>query len=154
MTALATQLVEAVTAAEQALSSTPPRTRRRRARGGEALELFQQEVEQTMPEVAAELPPFGIDFQNQARRFETTILKTDQIMRAQLEEERKSIGSVEEFTAPLSTTEGILNDFSCRCGRWEAMSAPPRNSIQGFRDGVRAVNSALGMMRSWVATTD
>ena len=207
MTALATQLVEAVTAAEQALSSAPPLPASAEhdddapgaAEVSEALELFQQEVEQTMPEMkntidrfaailtnsspavavasppearrillemAAELLPFGVDFQNQARKFETTILKTDQIMRAyitflkenslheQLEKERKSIGSVEEFTAPLATAEEILNDFLVQMRPLEAMSAPLRNSIRGFRDGVKALNSALRMMQSWVTIAD
>ncbi|MET9263385.1 toll/interleukin-1 receptor domain-containing protein [Amycolatopsis sp. NPDC004079] len=209
MVSLAAQLVEAVTSAEQALSTAPAGSPAPGERTGddapgvaevsEALELFQQELDQAMPdmkdtierfsailssstqpvteasppearrlllEIAAELQPLGIDFQNRARKFETTVLETDQVMRSyvtylkendmqeQLEKERQAIGPVEEVTAPLADAETILSTFLLQMKPLEAMSAPLRNSIRGFRDGTKAVSSALRMMRGWGTIVD
>ncbi|WP_409183849.1 hypothetical protein F9C11_05685 [Amycolatopsis sp. VS8301801F10] len=124
------------------------------------------EARRLLLEIAAELQPLGIDFQNRARKFETTVLETDQIMRSyvtflkendlreQLEKERQAIGPVEEVTAPLAEAETVLSTFLTQMKPLEAMSAPLRNSIRGFRDGVKAVSSAIRMMRGWGTIAD
>jgi hypothetical protein len=211
--ALSAELVEAVTTAEQTLVA-PASKLQDAAKGeneegdddapgaaevSEALELFQDKINNVMPtmqgtveqfshvlerstpglkqaspsdsrrillEVATALLPLGTDFQSQARGFETVVVRTDQIMRSyiaflkendlkeRLEEERKSIGPINELLNPFVEAEEIINGFLIQMKPLEAMSAPLRKSIRGFREGAKAINSALRIMQSWGTLTD
>jgi hypothetical protein len=117
-------------------------------------------------EVAAELLPVGSSFRDQARGFETMVLHTDQVMRSyvaylkendlkeRLEEERKAIGPVDETLAPLTSAEEAMNGFLLQMKPLEAMSAPLRKSLREFREGAKAINSAITIMKGWGTITD
>lgn len=124
------------------------------------------EIRRVLMETASELLPFGNNFRNQARILETTTLKTDQVLRSrsvelkdndlhdQLENERKYLESISLVTKPLSGAEEASNAFLAQMRPLEEMSASLRNSMRGFREGVKSLTSALRMMQNWAAIAD
>lgn len=119
------------------------------------------EVRQVMLDIAARLHPIGVEFQDKGREFESVAMKTDEIMRGYvrylrenqldeiLERERASLDGADEALAPIAETEVILTEFLEQIRPLEVSSAPMRNALRGFRDGGRAVNSGIAIMRTW-----
>jgi hypothetical protein len=208
MVKLAGELVDAVTAAEQALEGD---SKRRGTTGSaededapgavevaEALESFQDETKQLMDslsetltgfaavfqnyqqthsatpaeirrilaEMAAELQPLGLEFQDSAREFEAVTVRTDEVLRGyvrflrdnemteQLKKERREIKRAENAMGPLGETDSSVTDFLERLRPVETTSAPLRTSLRGFREGAKAVQSGLALMRSWPKIVD
>jgi hypothetical protein len=129
-------------------------------------ELSPAEARNVMYEVAARMRPLGIQFQERGREFETVAMRTDEIMRAYvrylrehrmddvLERERESLVGAEEAMAPVVEAEGFLADFLDQLRPMEVISAPMRNSLRGFREGGKAIRSAIAIMRGWPGIVD
>lgn len=116
--------------------------------------------------VATKLRPIGEEFSNTASSFEALVLHTDQIMRGylkflrdndmidQLRSEVESLRAGEAHMGAFEQTERIVVKFLENIRPLEMGSAPLRKSIRSFRDGARAINSGISMIRAWPTIAD
>ena len=124
------------------------------------------EVRQALSELASDLQPVGVEFQDKGRQFESLTMKTDGIMRAYvrylrenqmydiLESERASLNGAEEALEPIVEAEGFIAEFLDQIRTLEVISAPMRNALRGFREGSNALRSGIAIMSSWPKLID
>jgi hypothetical protein len=126
----------------------------------------QAELRGALLELASRLVPLGVEFEEKGREFETLTMRTDEIMRAYirylrenrlddvLAQERESLEGAEEAFAPIGEIEVFVTDFLEMLRPLEVSSAPMRNALRGFREGGKAVNSGIAIMRHWPRIAD
>jgi TIR domain-containing protein len=124
------------------------------------------EVRQALLELASQLQPIGVDFQEAGRELESVTMKTDEVMRGYirylrenqmydiLESERASLEGAEEAFQPIAQIEGFVADFLDQIRPLEVSSAPMRHSMRGFREGGSAVRGAIAIMGTWPKVLD
>lgn len=129
--------------------------------------IAQPEFRKIILDVAAQLEPHGIEFQDTAQKFESATVEIDSMMRGYasylrknnlseiLEREREAaLGIDADYTAPFVQTEQIISNFLQQIQSLEAGSAPLRRSVRGFRNGARVIKSAISIMLSWPGMFD
>jgi hypothetical protein len=126
----------------------------------------QAELRSALLELASRLVPLGAEFEEKGREFETITMRTDETMRAYirylrenrlddvLAQERESLEGAEEAFAPIGEIEVFVTDFLEMLRPLEVSSAPMRHALRGFREGGKAVNSGIAIMRHWPSIAD
>lgn len=128
--------------------------------------LSQPDARRVLLEIATQLQPFSVEFQEKGREFESVAVHTDEVMRSYirylrenemdeiLERERASLEGAEEGMAPVVDAERFLAEFIEQIRPLEVSSAPMRNSLRGFREGGKAIRGGITIMRSWPRILD
>ncbi|GAA4886988.1 TIR domain-containing protein [Saccharopolyspora cebuensis] len=124
------------------------------------------EARAKMLEMAAQIGPYGAEFQEEARSFEAVVVETENLMRSYLEyirqcgprdlleREYAALRSSAVGMEAFDEAEGMLSEFLKNLRPVEVSSAPMRKSLRGFRDGAKAVESAITMIKGWPALAD